>query len=52
MDDLYDKVKGNVALRKKLGKKCGIGFELSSVPNQIPQATEIARFELFLGDCC
>ena len=40
MDDLYDKVKGNVALRKKLGKKCGIGFELSSVVPNVPKERE------------
>jgi hypothetical protein len=35
MDDLYDKVKHNVALRKKWAVECGVGFELpaSIVPN-------------------
>ena len=35
MDDLYDKVKHNVALRKKWAAECGVGFELpaSIVPN-------------------
>ena len=35
MDDLYDKVKDNVALRKKWAGECGVGFALpaSIVPN-------------------
>ena len=35
MDDLYDKVKHNVGLRKKWAAECGVGFELpaSIVPN-------------------
>jgi len=35
MDDLYDKVKHNVALRRRWAAECGVGFELpaSVVPN-------------------
>ncbi len=35
MDDLYDKVRDNVPLRKKWAEQCGVGFELpaSVVPN-------------------
>jgi integrase len=37
MDDLYDKVKDDVALRKKWAEQCGIGFELCSVVPSVPK---------------
>jgi hypothetical protein len=30
MDDLYDKVREDVVLRKKWAEQCGIGFDLPS----------------------
>jgi hypothetical protein len=37
MDDMYDKVKDNAALRKKLAEQCGIGFEIPSVVPNVPK---------------
>jgi hypothetical protein len=41
MSDHYDKVKEDVAFRKKWAKQCGIGFELSSVIPNVPKNEEI-----------
>ena len=30
MSDLYDKIKSNVAFRKEMAEKAGLGFELPS----------------------
>ena len=30
MSDLYDKIKSNVAFRKQMAEKAGLGFELPS----------------------
>jgi len=37
MDDLYDKVKDDRALRKMWAEQCGFGFELPSV---VPNASK------------
>jgi integrase len=46
MDDLYDKVKENVLLRKKFAEECGVGFELpaSVVPN-VPKRAAKSKAE-------
>ena len=37
MDDLYDKVKEDVALRKKWAEQCGFGFVLPSIVPNVPK---------------
>ena len=37
MSDLYDKIKEDVAFRKKWAEKCGFGFELPSVVPNVPK---------------
>jgi len=37
MDDLYDKVKEDVALRKKWAEQCGFGFDLPSIVPMVPK---------------
>jgi len=46
MDDLYDKVKDDKALRKMWAEQCGFGFELPSVVPNVPrisEKTEVAK---------
>ncbi len=45
MDDLYDKVKDDVALRREWAEKCGFGFELPSVVPNVPKKTAKPRAE-------
>ena len=40
MSDLYDKIKEDVAFRKKWAEQCGFGFELPSVVPNVPKSTE------------
>lgn len=40
MSDLYDKIKEDVEFRRKWAKKCGFGFELSSVVPNVPKMEE------------
>jgi hypothetical protein len=48
MSDLYDKIKEDVAFRRKWAERCGFGFELllvvPNVPKTAPQnaAAEVA----------
>lgn len=42
MDDLYDKIKEDVAFRTELAEQCGFGFELPSVVPNVPKITEEA----------
>jgi hypothetical protein len=37
MSDLYDKIKEDVAFRKKWAEQCGFGFELPSVVPNVPK---------------
>ena len=37
MSDLYDKIKEDVAFRRKWAEQCGIGFELPSVVPNVPK---------------
>jgi hypothetical protein len=37
MSDLYDKVKEDVAFRKKWAEQCGFGFTLPSVVPNVPK---------------
>jgi hypothetical protein len=37
MSDLYDKIKEDVAFRKKWAERCGFGFELPSVVPNVPK---------------
>jgi integrase len=43
MSDLYDKIKEDVAFRKKWAEQCGFGFELPSVVPSVPKRTENAE---------
>src|SRR5207249_10010948 len=43
MSDLYDKVKSNVAFRKEMAEKAGLGFELPSKILVIGRKLEFAR---------
>jgi hypothetical protein len=40
MSDLYDKIKEDVAFRRKLAEESGCGFELPSVVPNVPRITE------------
>jgi integrase len=40
MTDRYDKIKDDVAFRRKWAEKCGIGFELPSVVPNVPKTDE------------
>ena len=40
MSDLYDKIKEDVAFRRKWADKCGFGFQLPSVVPNVPKCTE------------
>ena len=37
MSDLYDKIKEDVAFRRKWAERCGFGFELPSVVPNVPK---------------
>jgi hypothetical protein len=37
MSDLYDKIREDVAFRRKWAEECGFGFELSSVVPNVPR---------------
>ncbi|HTT20800.1 MAG TPA: site-specific integrase [Candidatus Sulfotelmatobacter sp.] len=43
MSDLYDKIKEDVAFRRKWAEQCGFGFELPSVVPNVPRITEQAE---------
>jgi hypothetical protein len=43
MSDLYDKIKEDVAFRRKWGEKSGYGFELPSVVPNVPTIAEQAE---------
>jgi len=43
MSDLYDKIKEDVAFRRKWAERCGFGFELPSVVPNVPKIAEIAE---------
>jgi hypothetical protein len=38
--DLYDKIKEDVAFRRKWAEQCGFGFDLLSVVPNVPKCTE------------
>jgi hypothetical protein len=40
MSDLYDKIKEDVAFRRKWAEQCGFGFELPSVVPNVPKLAE------------
>jgi len=40
MSDLYDKIKEDVAFRRKWAERCGFGFQLPSVVPNVPKCTE------------
>jgi integrase len=40
MSDLYDKIKEDVAFRRKWAERCGFGFQLPSVVPSVPKCTE------------
>jgi len=40
MSDLYDKIKEDVAFRRKWAERCGFGFELPSVVPNVPKTAE------------
>jgi hypothetical protein len=40
MSDLYDKIKEDVAFRRKWAERCGFGFQLLSVVPNVPKCTE------------
>src|ERR1700757_5513772 len=40
MSDLYDKIKEDVAFRRKWAERCGFGFELHTVVPNVPKCTE------------
>jgi len=40
MSDLYDKIKEDVAVRRKWAERCGFGFELPSVVPNVPKTAE------------
>jgi integrase len=40
MSDLYDKIKEDVAFRRKWAERCGFGFELPSVVPNVPNTAE------------
>ena len=43
MDDLYDKIKEDVAFRTELAEQCGFGFEVPSVVPNVPRIAEQAE---------
>jgi hypothetical protein len=43
MSALYDKIREDVAFRKKWAEQCGFGFELPSVVPNVPKCTEKAE---------
>jgi integrase len=43
MSDLYDKIKEDVAFRRKWAERCGFGFDLSSVVPNVPKTAEKNR---------
>lgn len=43
MSDLYDKIKEDVAFRRKWAERCGFGFELPSVVPNVPKIAEKAE---------
>jgi integrase len=43
MSDLYDKIKEDVAFRRKWAERCGFGFELPSVVPNVPKTAEKAK---------
>jgi hypothetical protein len=45
MSDLYDKIKEDVAFRRKWAERCGFGFELPSVVPNVPKTAEKAEAE-------
>jgi hypothetical protein len=40
LNDLYDKIKEDVAFRRKWAERCGFGFDLRSVVPNVPKAAE------------
>ena len=40
MSDLYDKIKEDVAFRRKWAERCGFGFEFPSVVPNVPKTAE------------
>jgi hypothetical protein len=46
MSDLYDKVKEDVAFRRKVAERCCFGFQLPSVVPNVPIRTEKAEVEI------
>jgi hypothetical protein len=40
MSDLYDKIKEDVAFRRRWAERCGFGFHLPSVVPNVPKFTE------------
>jgi len=45
MSDLYDKIKEDVAFRRKWAERCGFGFDLASVVPNVPKTEEKAEAE-------
>ena len=45
MSDLYDKIKEDVAFRRKWAERCGFGFDLPSVVPNVPKTAEKAEAE-------
>src|SRR5882762_11255766 len=45
MSDLYDKIKEDVAFRRKWAGRCGFGFDLPSVVPNVPKTAEKAEAE-------
>jgi integrase len=40
MSDLYDKIKEDVAFRRKRAERCGFGFQLPSVVQKVPKCAK------------
>jgi hypothetical protein len=40
LNDLYDKIKEDVAFRRKWAERCGFGFDLRSVVPNVPKTAE------------
>jgi hypothetical protein len=45
MSDLYDKIKEDVAFRRKWAERCAFGFDLPSVVPNVPKTAEKAEAE-------
>ncbi len=43
MSDFYDKIKEDVAIRRKWAERCGFGFELPSVVPNVPKTAGRSR---------